>query len=174
MRILFLSLLMLLPAIAQATIDAYEFSDTQNEKRFQQLTGELRCPKCQNQNIADSDAPLASDLRREVYRMIEQGKEDEQIIDFMVTRYGEFVLYRPRVNEVTWLLWYGPFVLLGIGLLAVVMISRNRRQRQASRPGEGHDSVHSASRSDVYTPEPGLDAEEAERLKKLLQRDSDQ
>jgi len=172
-RALFLSLLMLLPGAVQATIDAYEFSDTQNEKRFQQLTGELRCPKCQNQNIADSDAPLATDLRREVHRMIEQGKEDEQIIDFMVTRYGEFVLYRPRVNEVTWLLWYGPFVLLGIGLLAVVMISRNRRQRQASGSGEGGSNAELSSHSEAYTPEPGLDAEEAERLKKLLQRDSD-
>jgi cytochrome c-type biogenesis protein CcmH len=105
--------------------------------------------------------------------MIEQGKEDEQIIDFMVTRYGEFVLYRPRVSEVTWLLWYGPFVLLGIGLLAVVMISRNRRQRQASGSGEGGNNAEFSSHSEAYTPEPGLDAEEAERLKKLLQRDSD-
>lgn len=170
MKALLLTLLLLLPGLSQAAIDAYEFSDEQNEKRFQQLTNELRCPKCQNQNIADSDAPLAADLRREVYRMLEQGESDEQIIDFMVTRYGDFVLYRPRVNEVTWLLWYGPFVLLGTGLLVVVLISRNRRQlagERAERQTEADDKAGG------YAPEPGLKAEEAERLKALLQQDSD-
>lgn len=170
MRAFFLTLLLLLPGFSQAAIDAYEFSDEQNEKRFQQLTNELRCPKCQNQNIADSDAPLAADLRREVYRMLEQGEPDESIIDFMVTRYGDFVLYRPRVNEVTWLLWYGPFILLGIGLLTVVLISRNRRQSA----GSATEATRTADESGAYTPEPGLAAEEAERLKTLLQQDSDQ
>ena len=169
MRAFFLTLLLLLPGLSQAAIDAYEFSDEQNEKRFQQLTNELRCPKCQNQNIADSDAPLAADLRREVYRMLEQGEPDESIIDFMVTRYGDFVLYRPRVNEVTWLLWYGPFILLGIGLLTVVLISRNRRQSA----GSATEATRTADESGAYTPEPGLAAEEAERLKTLLQQDSD-
>jgi len=169
MRAFFLTLLLLLPGFSQAAIDAYEFSDEQNEKRFQQLTNELRCPKCQNQNIADSDAPLAADLRREVYRMLEQGEPDENIIDFMVTRYGDFVLYRPRVNEVTWLLWYGPFILLGIGLLTVVLISRNRRQSA----GSATEATRTADESGAYTPEPGLAAEEAERLKTLLQQDSD-
>jgi cytochrome c-type biogenesis protein CcmH len=106
--------------------------------------------------------------------MLEQGEPNESIIDFMVTRYGEFVLYRPRVNEVTWLLWYGPFVLLGIGVLAVVMISRNRRQHDGSTSGEETGRTRQADgRTDEYAPEPGLDPEEAERLKKLLQRDSD-
>jgi len=169
MRAFFLTLLLLLPGLSQAAIDAYEFSDEQNEKRFQQLTNELRCPKCQNQNIADSDAPLAADLRREVYRMLEQGEPDESIIDFMVTRYGDFVLYRPRVNEVTWLLWYGPFILLGIGLLTVILISRNRRQGAGSASGLSRTDDDSGA----YAPEPGLAAEEAERLKTLLQQDSD-
>jgi len=169
MRTLFLALVLLLPGLSHAAIDAYEFSNEQNEKRFQQLTNELRCPKCQNQNIADSDAPLAADLRREVYRMLEQGEPDERIIDFMVTRYGDFVLYRPRVNKVTWLLWYGPFILLGIGLVAVVLISRNRRQL-AER---AESQAATDGRTDGYTPEPGLKAEEAERLKALLQQDSD-
>lgn len=169
MRTLFLAFVLLLPGLSQAAIDAYEFSNEQNEKRFQQLTNELRCPKCQNQNIADSDAPLAADLRHQVYRMLEQGEPDERIIDFMVTRYGDFVLYRPRVNEVTWLLWYGPFILLGIGLVAVVLISRNRRQQaEQAEPQAATDG-----RKDGYTPEPGLKAEEAERLKALLQQDSD-
>ncbi|MET4000801.1 cytochrome c-type biogenesis protein [Marinobacterium sp. MBR-109] len=174
MRAFFLTLLLMLPGLSQATIDAYEFSDEQHEKRFHELTGELRCPKCQNQNIADSDAPLAADLRREVYRMLEQGEPNESIIDFMVTRYGDFVLYRPRVNEVTWLLWYGPFILLGVGVLAVVLISRNRRQQAGSTTGKEADRIsQSANRTGEYTPEPGLDPDEAERLKKLLQQDSD-
>ncbi|GAA0787884.1 cytochrome c-type biogenesis protein [Marinobacterium sediminicola] len=168
MKALLLSLMLLLPFSAQAAIDAYEFSDEQKEARFQQLTGELRCPKCQNQNIADSDAPLASDLRREVHRMLEEGESDEGIIDFMVTRYGDFVLYRPRVNETTWLLWYGPFVLLGIGVLVVVLISRNRRQSTPTGPKA------SSEVGGQYQASEGLTTEEAERLNKLLQRDSDQ
>ncbi|MBV1789372.1 cytochrome c-type biogenesis protein CcmH [Marinobacterium sp. D7] len=138
---------------AQATIEAYEFDDKATEERFQQLTEELRCPKCQNNNIADSNSPIASDLRREVYRMLNQGASDDEVIDFMVTRYGEFVLYRPRVTEMTWILWYGPFVLLGIGALAVLLISRRRRQSTA----EG--------------PKVGLDAAERERLNQLLEQD---
>ena len=161
-------LMLLAPLSAQAAIDAYEFSDPEREERFQQLTNELRCPKCQNQNIADSDAPLASDLRREVHRMLEEGEPDDSIIDFMVTRYGEFVLYRPRVTETTWLLWYGPFVLLGIGVLVVVLISRNRRQKQAAVSSTGSETPTG------YQPSEGLSAEEAERLNKLLQREKDQ
>lgn len=171
MRAFFLTLLLLIPGLSQATIDAYEFSDPQNEKRFHQLTSELRCPKCQNQNISDSDAPLATDLRREVHRMVEQGESNDSIVDFMVTRYGEFVLYRPRVSPVTWMLWYGPFVLLGIGVLAVVMISRNRRTNGGA---SAETVVPSGDKADRDTPpQTGLSPEETERLKKLLQQGSD-
>ena len=170
-RLLSLCWLLLLPLSAQAAIDAYEFTSEQNEERFQQLTSELRCPKCQNQNIADSDAPLAADLRREVHRMVEAGEPDNSIIDFMVTRYGEFVLYRPRLNETTWLLWYGPFVLLGIGALVIVLISRNRRQRQVAASAS---ATSEGSRQNGYQPSEGLSPEEAERLNQLLQRDKDQ
>lgn len=167
MRSLLLWLMLLVPLSAQAAIDAYEFSEQQNEKRFQQLTNELRCPKCQNQNIADSDAPLATDLRREVHRMLEAGESDDSIVDFMVTRYGDFVLYRPRVNETTWLLWYGPFVLLGVGILVVVLISRNRRQHTAAQ-----SNVSTPASNGEYRASEGLNAEEAERLNRLLQQDS--
>jgi cytochrome c-type biogenesis protein CcmH len=169
MRSLLLALCMLLPLSAQATIDAFEFTEPEYETRFHDLNQVLRCPKCQNQNISDSDAPLAADLRREVYRMLEEGQSDEQVVDFMVTRYGDFVLYRPRVNSMTWVLWYGPYVLLGIGILVVVLISRNRRHKAGGReetaaePRQGTATEVSSS----------LNAEEAERLKKLLQRDSD-
>ncbi|GGC07085.1 cytochrome c-type biogenesis protein CcmH [Marinobacterium zhoushanense] len=147
------SALLLAAATAQAAIEAYEFDDEATEERFQQLTEELRCPKCQNNNIADSNSPIASDLRREVYRMLNQGASDDEVVDFMVTRYGEFVLYRPRVSEMTWILWYGPFVLLGIGAVVVLLISRRRR------------------RSDTADAKPGLDAAERERLNQLLEQD---
>ncbi len=142
---------------AQAVIEAYEFQDKATEERFQTLTEELRCPKCQNNNIADSNSALSSDLRGEVYRMLDEGADDETVIDFMVTRYGEFVLYKPRVTEMTWVLWYGPFVLLAIGLLVVFLIARHRR-RAGSTVGEG---AH-------------LAPEERERLKQLLEQDKKQ
>jgi cytochrome c-type biogenesis protein CcmH len=117
---------------ANAAIDAFEFKDDATRERFQQLTNELRCPKCQNQNLADSNSPIAEDLRREVYRMVEAGKPDEEITDFMVSRYGEFVLYRPRVTESTWILWYGPFVLLAVGAAVVLLITRKRKRNNNS------------------------------------------
>jgi cytochrome c-type biogenesis protein CcmH len=84
------------------------------------LTQTLRCPKCQNQDIADSNAPIAADLRREVYQLIVQGKTDQQITDFMVARYGDFVRYKPALNKRTWILWYGPLALLILGLSVVL------------------------------------------------------
>ncbi|MBA4501028.1 cytochrome c-type biogenesis protein [Marinobacterium marinum] len=173
MRFWLLLALVWLPLTAQATIDAYEFSSEENEQRFHELTNVLRCPKCQNQNISDSDAPLAADLRREVYRMLEEGEANDGIIDFMVTRYGEFVLYRPKVNATTWLLWYGPFVLLAIGLIVVVLISRNRRRQQTAAPASGAE-VNSAESSGRYQASAELSADESARLNKLLQQDSDQ
>lgn len=155
MKRLLLSLLLLLPLASQAAIEAYEFKDRATEKRFQQLTAELRCPKCQNNNIADSDSAIAADLRREVHRLLQSGASDQQVVDFMVARYGEFVLYRPRVNRMTWLLWYGPFGLLALGALVVILVSRGRRRRQ-NEPAVA-----------------ALDATEQERLNRLLQQDKD-
>lgn len=97
------------------------------------LTEELRCPKCQNQNIADSNAPIANDLRREIHRMLDEGQSDEQIVDFLVTRYGDFVMYRPPLTAKTLLLWFGPAALLLLALLVVLNIVRRRRQA-ASAP----------------------------------------
>ena len=113
---------------AQGAIDAYEFKDEAERERYRTLVEELRCPKCQNQNIADSNAPIAMDLRREIYRMLEEGQSNEQIIDYLVARYGDFVRYKPPVNAKTFLLWYGPFGLLaiGIGVLALILVRRRR------------------------------------------------
>jgi len=95
------------------------FESQQQQDRFDQLTQELRCLVCQNQNLADSDAPLAHDLRREVHEMLQSGQSNEQIKQFLVARYGDFVLYRPPVQKNTYLLWLGPLVLLLGGALVV-------------------------------------------------------
>ena len=130
-----LSLLMgtLLSFNALAAIDTYEFNDEAERQRFRVLTEELRCPKWQNQNIADSNAPIANDLRREIHRMLDEGQSDEQIVDFLVTRYGDFVMYRPPLTAKTLLLWFGPAALLLLALLVVLNIVRRRRQA-ASAP----------------------------------------
>ena len=117
---------------AQAAVDTYEFKDDAERARYRVLIEELRCPKCQNQNIADSDAPIAMDLRREIYRMLGEGKSNEEIVDFLVDRYGDFVRYNPPVNARTWLLWYGPFGLLGLGAIVLcVLVLRRRKVEKA-------------------------------------------
>ncbi|TXH93895.1 MAG: cytochrome c-type biogenesis protein CcmH [Pseudomonas sp.] len=121
-----------LAGAAHAAIDTYEFRDEVERERFRSLTAELRCPKCQNQNIADSDAPIATDLRREIFRMLEQGRSDKEIVDFLVMRYGDFVMYRPPLDSRTWLLWYGPFGLLGLGAIALGVLVLRRRKVEAA------------------------------------------
>lgn len=107
-------------------VDTYEFKDEVTKIRFQALSKELRCPKCQNQNLADSNSPIAADLRRELYELLQQGKADSEIVDFMVNRYGEFVLYRPKVSELTYVLWFGPAILVLLGLVIVILIVRRK------------------------------------------------
>jgi len=107
-------------------VDTYTFQDPVTEKRFNELNKELRCPKCQNQNLSGSNSPIAQDLRREVYELLHQGKADIEIMNYMVARYGEFVLYRPRVNSLTYILWFAPAVLILIGVLVVVFIVRRK------------------------------------------------
>ena len=121
-----------LSSVALAAIDTYEFKDEGERQRFRQLTEELRCPKCQNQNIADSNAPIATDLRREIYRMLDDGRSDKEIVDFLVMRYGDFVMYKPPLDSRTWLLWYGPFGLLGLGAIVLcVLVLRRRKVEKA-------------------------------------------
>lgn len=121
---------------AQAAIDTYEFANEAERERYRSLVEELRCPKCQNQNIADSNAPIAMDLRAEIYRMLEEGKDDQQIIEFLVARYGDFVLYKPPLTARTLLLWYGPAALLvgGFVLLGVIVL-RRRGKKSAQAVG---------------------------------------
>lgn len=107
-----------------AAIESYEFQNEQQRERYQQLSEELRCPKCQNQNLADSDSQIAVDLRRELHQQLLDGKSDEAIVDFMRERYGDFVLYKPRVQRNTLLLWLGPVALV---LGVAVLLWRSRR-----------------------------------------------
>jgi cytochrome c-type biogenesis protein CcmH len=103
-----------------------QFRDAAEETRFHQLTAELRCVMCQNQSLADSNAQIAHDLRREVLDLMNQGKSDAEIKRFLVDRYGEFVLYKPEVSGNTWLLWFGPLVLMLAGAAVVFRLVRKR------------------------------------------------
>jgi cytochrome c-type biogenesis protein CcmH len=109
---------------ARAAIEVYQFESAQMEADYNKLIAELRCLVCQNQNLAGSDAELAHDLRRETYEMLSQGKSPQQVVEFMVQRYGDFVLYRPQFKSTTYLLWLGPFLLI-IGVL-VLLVRRLR------------------------------------------------
>ena len=125
-------------------------ADPVAEKRLQRLSEELRCLVCQNQTIADSNAELAQDLRREVRGMIKDGKTDKEIIDFMVTRYGDFVLYRPPVKGITLLLWGGPIALM---LLGLYILQRYLRQRARRMTADQPLSADENSRADALLKE---------------------
>ena len=125
---------------AAAVIETYEFSNEELEQRYQHLSAELRCPKCQNQNIADSNAPIAQDLRKRLYQQLEEGASDSEILDYMVARYGEFVLYRPRFSGATAVLWLAPLLLLVAALVLAVLVLRRRKV-----PGEPAGSELSAT-----------------------------
>lgn len=147
--LLFLAFL-LLPVASQAAIEEYAFEEEVQEERFKQLTYEMRCPKCLNSNIAGSDAPIAADLRKEVYDQILEGRTDQEILDFMSSRYGDFILYRPRLTAGTLVLWFGPALLL----LGGIIIVRRMMLQSQDAPIEA-----------------GLTQKEQEELDKLLDRD---
>jgi cytochrome c-type biogenesis protein CcmH len=136
---------------AAAVIETYEFSDPVLEERYQLLSAELRCPKCQNQNIADSNAPISKDLRKLLHQQLEAGASDEQILDFMVARYGEFVRYRPRFDGATAVLWLAPVILVLAGIAIALLALRGRRRQKVA------DAVE-------------LNAAERQRLQQLLDK----
>jgi len=132
LRIVLAALCLAWATAGLAGLEEFDFSGNVDEDQFKELIAELRCLVCQNQSLADSDAELAHDLRQEVYELMQQGQGDTQIIDFMVARYGDFVLYSPPVKPSTYALWYGPFVLLAIGILLLIRTVRQRtRQTEA-------------------------------------------
>lgn len=146
-------LAVLIPSLSFAVVfEPREFASAQHEARYKRLNAELRCLVCQNQNIAGSDAALAQDLRREVFRMLNEGLSDEQIVDYMVQRYGDFVLYRPPVKGTTLALWAGPFVLVVLGLVFLWRVMNRRRATTVAQAP--------------------LSADERERLRKLVAQDN--
>ena len=145
LAVLFAALLVLgavAPAAAQAGGDPapLRFESSTEEARFRMLVAELRCVMCQNQSLADSNAQIAMDLRREVLALMREGRSDTEIRDHLVARYGEFVLYRPRLHGANWLLWLGPLVFLLAGAVAVGLILRRNRGQAATVPPVGDDS----------------------------------
>ena len=127
LRYLLPVLLCLMTSLASAqAIEPLPFKDHAQELRFQQLTAQLRCPMCQNETLADSNAPIARDLRHEVFRLMQQGKSNDEIKQFLVDRYSDYVLYDPPVQPSTWLLWFGPLLLLIAGATVVAVTVRKR------------------------------------------------
>jgi len=137
MKNCFLTLVLAVLAFSATAADPLVFTDPAMEERYNDLTAELRCAVCQNQSLADSDAELAQDLRKEIYDMMMAGQDNEQIKTFLVDRYGDFVLYRPAMEGNTLALWLMPGVLLGIGAIAVFFTVRNRNRRLATERQKG-------------------------------------
>lgn len=139
-----------------AAIEVHEFDNDVDRKRYQTFIDEMRCPKCTNQNLAGTNSPIAEDLRRELVFMIKDGRSDKEIVDFMVERYGEFILYRPRLSSATILLWAAPFILLLSGVVLLLLIVRKRRR------------IEVEAQADT-----GLSPAERERLASLLNPSAD-
>jgi cytochrome c-type biogenesis protein CcmH len=136
-----------------AAVDPYDFSSDAERQRYQQFIDDMRCPKCQNQNLAGSDAPIAADLRRELRRLLREGRTDGEIVDHMVARYGEYILYDPPLNTKTVFLWLAPAVFLAIGMVTLIVIVRRHR------PAAGVDAA-------------ALSADEQKRVQQLLSEDA--
>ncbi|MDN7124618.1 cytochrome c-type biogenesis protein [Pseudidiomarina terrestris] len=122
-------------AQAQET-EVYTFEEPAKDALFKELITELRCPKCQNQSIADSDAELARDLRDRTYLMVQRGASKQEVIDYMVARYGDFVHYQPPMTVATSILWWGPFAVLAIGALVVLVRVRSQRKTEVELSDE--------------------------------------
>lgn len=143
----------LAPGSAQAyTLEEFTFEDPARTHEFRDLIGQLRCLVCQNESLAGSQASVAQDLREEVYRMMSEGQSRDQIVDFLVARYGDFVLYEPPLKPSTYFLWLGPFLFLGLG---GYLLARALQRKKAE-------------------PEQDLSASERERLSQLFARNGDQ
>lgn len=122
--------LVLITNNAYANNNPITFNNKNLEQRYYSLIEEIRCLVCQNQSLADSDAPLAQDLRNEIYKMIHSKKSNNQITNYLVERYGDFVLYRPPLKKNTWFLWFGPFLFLAIAFFIVFFVIRNQSRNE--------------------------------------------
>jgi cytochrome c-type biogenesis protein CcmH len=138
-------------------------ADEAVEKRMVVISDELRCLVCQNESLSGSHAELAQDLRREIRTLIKQGKTDAEIMDFMVSRYGDFVRYRPPLKATTYLLWFGPFLLLAGAIAALVIYLRNRSKRvgDSVESAEGALSVEERRQAEVLLGQRGMNESES-------------
>jgi cytochrome c-type biogenesis protein CcmH len=113
-------------SVVAAPIETFKFDSPETEKVFHKLSEELRCLVCQNQNIAESNAELAKDLRLEIYTMLQKGQTEDEIVDFLVERYGDYVLYRPPFKPMTWLLWFGPLMIFVLGIFYAIRFMKSQ------------------------------------------------
>ncbi|MGV6808130.1 MAG: cytochrome c-type biogenesis protein [bacterium] len=149
-RLFFVAMVFLSVTPVYSAEDIHQFPTDELRQRYIQLNTELRCPKCQNQNLADSNSMIAEDLRAEVKRLLLEGKSDKQIKQFLVDRYGDFVLYRPPVKDTTWVLWLAPVALVLVGaLVLLILVRRQRHAREDESP-------------------PSLSDQDQQKLKRLL------
>lgn len=132
MKLILALCLSLFALTSQAVVDGhkYPFDNEVDQGRFEVLAEELRCPKCQNQNLADSNAPVAADLRDKVYELMIEGQSDDQIVSYLVARYGDFVRYNPPVQKNTFFLWFGPGVMALIALIIIISLTRSSKKSQ--------------------------------------------
>ncbi|MDP2127430.1 MAG: cytochrome c-type biogenesis protein CcmH [Pseudohongiella sp.] len=169
LSLLLMTGLLFLVSPVQAQVDVYEFETTAQEQRFRQLSNEFRCPMCQNANLTSSPGGVAADLRREIYRMILEGQTDAEIEQFMLSRYGDFVLYRPRLTLQTVLLWFGPLLFLLLGAWVAWNIIRRSAENPASASGiSASDAEDENNSGKDHAPAVVISSEERERLNRLL------
>jgi cytochrome c-type biogenesis protein CcmH len=136
-----LAMLLMFGGVAYAqAIEPMPFASHAQEVRFQQLTAQLRCPMCQNETLADSNAPIARDLRNQIFQLMQQGKSDEEIKQYLVARYSDYVLYDPPLKPGTMLLWFGPLVIL-LGGAGVVLVAIRKRSRAGIVADTSSDSA---------------------------------
>jgi len=162
MRALLLCIALCAGVAAHAAIDPFAFDNDAQRDRYQHFIDDMRCPKCQNQNLAGSDAPIAADLRKQLHRLIIEGKSDREITDYMVSRYGEFILYEPPFDRKTAALWLAPIVFGAIGLGVLIVVAR----RRAAAAGLKALSAEEQAQLDALLREveaPAVDAQRGER-----------
>lgn len=154
MRFLLGLLMLVISGSALATIDVMQFKDEAQEQQFRQLTEQLRCPKCQNNSIADSNSMIATDLRQKVYELMQEGKSQKEIVDYMVARYGNFVTYDPPLTPLTVLLWVMPVVAIGLG--GWIIFARTRRRVRVKQEEFPDDVIPNGKRSGFGLFVPGI------------------
>ncbi|QGT96753.1 cytochrome c-type biogenesis protein CcmH [Pseudidiomarina andamanensis] len=138
-----------LSVVYAVNLETYKFDDPQKEALFRELIDELRCPKCQNQTIGDSDAPLAKDLRDRTYLMVQQGASKQEVVDYMVARYGDFAYYRPPVKLSTVVLWLGPVLVILVGAAVILMRVRARNNAEVELSDEEQAQLAALRSSDL-------------------------